>query len=364
MDRGRDDGDTGRDNREILPRPRPSDLSISCAGAFPKKRVKALSVSEVIEIEQLTKTYESGFFSGQDVHALKALDLTVHHGEIFAYLGPNGSGKTTTIKLLLGLIFPTSGTMKILGREDIDAPEIKEKIGFLPEGAYYPDFLRGEEILRFYGQLYRMGGKTLEKRIDEVVEVVGMGHARKRLMKGYSKGMRQRIGLAQALMSDPDILILDEPTTGLDPLARKEIRDILANLRDQGKTLLISSHELAEVELISDRIGILYQGVLQTIGTLDELLKDRSTTIEIAPLDSEKLSGLTGEGIEAEDRTGDRILLRVPTAMALYDAVELCKKHGAEILSIAPKRETLEELFVRIVGSAETRETAAPAEAS
>ena len=321
-------------------------------------------MSEVIEVEQLTKTYEAGLFSGQDVHALKALDLTVHHGEIFAYLGPNGSGKTTTIKMLLGLIFPTSGTMKILGREDIDAPDIKEKIGYLPEGAYYPEFLRGEEILRFYGQLYRMGGKTLERRIDEVVEVVGMGHARKRLMKSYSKGMRQRIGLAQALLSDPDILILDEPTTGLDPLARKEIRDILSNLRDQGKTLLISSHELAEVELISDRVGILYQGVLQTLGTLDELLKDRSMTIEIETLGSDQLRALAGAGIEAEDQAGGRILLKVPVSMPVYDAIALCKAHDAEVVSMAPKRETLEELFVRIVGSAETQarsEVTAPA---
>ena len=280
----------------------------------------------------------------------------MEHGEIFGYLGPNGSGKTTTIKMLLGLIFPTSGTMKILGRQDIDSSDIKEKIGYLPEGAYYPDFLRGDEILRFYGKLYRMGGKTLERRIDEVVEIVGMGHARKRLMKGYSKGMRQRIGLAQALLSNPDILILDEPTTGLDPLARKEIRDILAGLRDQGKTLLISSHELAEVELISDRVGILYQGVLQTIGTLDELLKDRSTTIEIESLGSDKLKALTDAGIEAEDRTDEGTLLKVPATMTVYDAMVLCKAQGAQVVSMAPKRETLEELFVRIVGFAEERE--------
>ncbi len=313
-------------------------------------------MSAVIEVEQLTKIYEAGLFSGQDVHALEALDLAVEHGEIFGYLGPNGSGKTTTIKMLLGLIFPTSGTMKILGRQDIDSSDIKEKIGYLPEGAYYPDFLRGDEILRFYGKLYRMGGKTLERRIDEVVEIVGMGHARKRLMKGYSKGMRQRIGLAQALLSNPDILILDEPTTGLDPLARKEIRDILAGLRDQGKTLLISSHELAEVELISDRVGILYQGVHQTIGPRDALLKDRSTTIEIESLGSDKLKALTDAGIEAEDRTDEGTLLKVPATMTVYDAMVLCKAQGAQVVSMAPKRETLEELFVRIVGFAEERE--------
>lgn len=309
-------------------------------------------MSAIIETTKLTKVYEGALFSGQEVQALKDLDLRVEAGEIFAYLGPNGSGKTTTIKLLLGLIFPTSGSMTILGRKDIGAPEVRMKIGFLPEGAYYPDFLKGEEVLRFYGQLYNLGGADLKRRIDKVLETVGMNHARKRLLRGYSKGMRQRIGLAQALLSDPEILILDEPTTGLDPLARKEMRDILAGLRDQGKTLLISSHELMEVELISNRVGILFQGELKTCGTLDELLTDRDIAIEVENAPAEALEKVKAGGIAIEDAVQDTVMLRVPRSMGLYDALDRCKAANLTVLGVAPKRESLEELFVRIVGEA------------
>lgn len=310
-------------------------------------------MSAIIETTKLTKVYEGGLFSGQEVQALKDLDLRVEPGEIFAYLGPNGSGKTTTIKLLLGLIFPTSGSMTILGRKDIGSPQVRMKIGFLPEGAYYPDFLKGEEVLRFYGQLYNLGGADLKRRIDKVLETVGMNHARKRLLRGYSKGMRQRIGLAQALLSDPEILILDEPTTGLDPLARKEMRDILAGLRDQGKTLLISSHELMEVELISNRVGILFQGELKTCGTLDELLTDRNIAIEVENAPAEALEKVKAGGIAIEDAVQDTVMLRVPRSMGLYDALDRCKAANLTVLGVAPKRESLEELFVRVVGEAE-----------
>jgi ABC-2 type transport system ATP-binding protein len=295
-------------------------------------------------------------FGGQDVQALQDMDLTINKGEIFAYLGPNGSGKTTTIKMLLCLIFPTSGSIKLMGRTDIASPEIKRKIGYLPEGAYYPEFLKGEEILRFYGQLYGLTGADLEKRIDNVLERVSMTHARTRLLRGYSKGMRQRIGLAQALLSDPEILILDEPTTGLDPLARKEMRDILSTLRDEGKTLMISSHELQEVELISDRVGIIYKGIMQVLGTLDELLIDRDVTIEVKHVDSDIEAKLSQAGVAVDDATTDRALLRVPTSMSVYDAVALCQQNNISINSIAPRRETLEELFVRTVGDAATLE--------
>lgn len=313
-------------------------------------------MSVVIETEQLSKIYESSMFGGQDVHALKEMDLAINQGEIFAYLGPNGSGKTTTIKMLLGLLFPTSGTIKLMGRKDIASSEIKRKIGYLPEGAYYPEFLKGDEILRFYGQLYGLHGKDLEKRIDHVMDVVSMSFARKRLLRGYSKGMRQRIGLAQALLSDPEILILDEPTTGLDPLARKEMRDILANLRDQGKTLMISSHELQEVELISDRVGIIYKGEMQVQGTLDDLLTDRDITIEVETVDDAASAAMSARGMVVDDVTNTSALLRVPAAMSIYDAVDLCKDSNVNITSIAPRRETLEELFVRTVGDASAKE--------
>jgi ABC-2 type transport system ATP-binding protein len=308
-------------------------------------------VSVVVATEKLTKIYE-GALRGQDVHALEDLTLAINEGEIFGYLGPNGSGKTTTIKLLLGLIFPTAGSMEIMGSKDIGAYHVRRQIGYLPEGAYYPDFLRGEEIIRFYGQLYGLGGKDLERRIDEVLDTVGMTYARKRMLKGYSKGMRQRIGLAQALVSDPQILILDEPTTGLDPIARKEIRDILASLRDRGKTLLISSHELLEVELISNRVGILSRGRLQTIGTLGELLAEREVTITVSG-DAAGIAQMEEAGMTIDDRIGERVRLRVPDESHVYDALQRCKAANLTLVQVAPRRETLEELFVRVIGGAE-----------
>ena len=309
-------------------------------------------MSVVIETHDLTKVYEAAL-KGQDVHALKNLNLAIQSGEIFGYLGPNGSGKTTTIKLLLGLIFPTSGGIEILGSRNIGSAAIRRKIGYVPEGAYYPDFLRGEEVLRFYGQLYGLGGADLRNRVDVVLDTVGMERARKRLIRGYSKGMRQRIGLAQALLSDPQILILDEPTTGLDPIARKEIRDILARLRDEGKTLLISSHELLEVELISNRVGILYEGVLQTSGTIDELLTNREFVLHVSGVAPESLAKFTAAGIDVEDTVETRASLRVPDSLSVYKAMDICKAENVVLQSVAPRRETLEELFVRVVGAAQ-----------
>lgn len=319
-------------------------------------------MSAVIETFNLGKVYEAAF-KGQDVHALKDLNLTVNQGEIFGYLGPNGSGKTTTIKMILGLIFPTSGSIKVLGREDIGSIAVRKNIGYLPEGAYYPDFLKGEEVLKFYGQLYGLSGRDLAKRIDRVLEVVGMTRARRRLIKGYSKGMRQRIGLAQALINDPQILIFDEPTTGLDPIARKEIRDILVQLRNEGKTLLISSHELLEVELITDRVGILYEGVLQVQGTLPELLSDRDITIQADGVTPDSVGKLEQAGVQVEDNVDGKALLRLPNTLALYTALDICKHNNISVVSIAPRRETLEELFVRVVGEAGRSKAAEAVEA-
>ena len=312
-------------------------------------------MSVVIETQDLTKVYK-GMSKAQDLVALNKLNIQVNEGEIFGYLGPNGSGKTTTIKLLLSLIFPTGGKMKIMGNANITSPEVRKNIGYLPEGAYYPDFLRGEEILSYYGSLYGMRGASLKKRIDEVLEVVGMTRARKRLIRGYSKGMRQRIGLAQALLSNPEILILDEPTTGLDPIARKEIRDILVRLRDEGKTLLISSHELLEVEMISNRIGILYGGVLQTCGTISELLTNRDVTVEIERVSPEALAAFRAAGVEPEDTYEQKSLLRLPEFVSLYAAMDICRSHNVTVIAVKPRRETLEELFVRVVGKAQDEE--------
>ncbi len=306
----------------------------------------------IIKTKKLTKIYETGF-RGEEVKALIDLDLEIYPGEIYGYLGPNGSGKTTTIKLLLGLIFPTSGEISILGSSDIYSPTIKKNIGYLPEGSYYPDFLRGEEILYFYGQLYGLTGKELKKRVDYVLDIVGMSHARRRMFKGYSKGMRQRIGMAQALISDPKILILDEPTTGLDPIARKEIRDILARLRDEGKTLFISSHELLEVEMISNRVGILFDGILRVSGTLDELLEVKERIIEFVGATDEKLKIIVDKGGEIFDHIDSKVYLKAKTDEDIYNVLELGRSVGLSLVSITPRRESLEELFVRVVTTAE-----------
>ncbi|HNY86004.1 MAG TPA: ABC transporter ATP-binding protein [Candidatus Hydrogenedentes bacterium] len=314
-------------------------------------------MSTAVKTTKLSKIYE-GALRGRDVHALKALDLEINEGEIFAYLGPNGSGKTTTIKIILGLLFPTSGSLEVFGAKNIHSAAVKRNIGYLPEGAYYPEFLRGEEVIEYYGKLYGLHGRDLKRRLDEVIDLVGLAHARKRLVRSYSKGMRQRVGLAQALISDPKLLILDEPTTGLDPIARKEIRDILANLRNAGKTLLISSHELLEAEMISDRAGILYEGVLQAEGRLDELLLQRDTALEVDGLTPELVEKSEAAGLRVEDRLGERGKLRAPEGLSAYDAIRRCGELGLKLVSVAPRRETLEELFVRVIGAAKTSRSA------
>ncbi len=314
-------------------------------------------MSTAVKTTKLSKIYE-GALRGRDVHALKELDLEINEGEIFAYLGPNGSGKTTTIKIILGLLFPTSGSLEVFGSKNIHSAAVKRNIGYLPEGAYYPEFLRGEEVIEYYGKLYGLHGRDLRRRLDEVIDLVGLAHARKRLVRSYSKGMRQRVGLAQALISDPKLLILDEPTTGLDPIARKEIRDILANLRNEGKTLLISSHELLEAEMISDRAGILYEGVLQAEGRLDELLLQRDISLEVDGLTPELMDKSEAAGLRVEDRLGERGKLRAPEGLSAYDAIRRCGELGLKLVSVAPRRETLEELFVRVIGAAKSSRSA------
>ena len=225
----------------------------------------------VIRTEALTKVYTDVL--GRDkVLALDALDLEVYKGEIFGLLGPNGSGKTTTIKLLLGLLFPTSGHARVLGRPTTDV-DIKARIGFLPEESYLYRFLNAEETLDFYGRLFDLPREVRRERTDRLIRQVGLEHARKRPLRQYSKGMSRRIGLAQALVNEPELVFLDEPTTGLDPIGTREMKDTLLMLRDQGKTILLCSHLLADVQNICDRIAILNQGVLRVVGAVKDLLK-------------------------------------------------------------------------------------------
>ena len=280
----------------------------------------------VIETRNLTKVYRD-FWGRQKVRALKALDLEVNRGEIFGLLGPNGSGKTTTIKLILGLLFPTSGEALVFGKDSSDVDK-NERIGFLPEESYLYRFLNAEETLDFYGRLFNMSAATRRQRVDQLIELVGLDWARRRQLKEYSKGMTRRIGLAQALINDPDLIILDEPTTGLDPIGTREMKDLIIRLREEGKTVLMCSHLLADVQDVCDRIAILYQGELKELGRVDSLLQVRDVT-------QLRASGLS------------------PAAEADLKAV--VEKHGGELLGIENPRSTLEELFLNIVQESETR---------
>src|SRR6266478_5175335 len=226
----------------------------------------------VVETRNLTKVYRD-FWGRKKKTALNALDLTIYKGEIFGLLGPNGSGKTTTIKLLLGLLFPTEGDALVFGQPAVDVKK-NERIGYLPEESYLYRFLNAEETLDFYGRLFKLEAAERRERAARLIDLVGLSADKKRILKEYSKGMRQRIGLAQALINDPELVILDEPTSGLDPLGTRWMKDLIIDLRNQGKTVLMCSHRLDDVQDVCDRIAILYDGELQELGEVQTLLED------------------------------------------------------------------------------------------
>ena len=227
--------------------------------------------------ENLSKIYKD-FWGRDKVRALEGLNLTIERGEVFGLLGPNGSGKSTTIKLLLGLIFPSGGRAEILG-QPVGSSEINHRIGFLPEESYLYRFLNGEETLYFYGRLFKIPHRDLKKRVPLLLDTVGLDEkARKRKLREYSKGMARRIGLAQALINDPDLVLLDEPTTGLDPIGTREMKDLIVSLKDQGKTVILCSHLLADVQDVCERITILFRGKMQTIGQVKDLIQVKDIT--------------------------------------------------------------------------------------
>ena len=229
-----------------------------------------MSEDIVIQTRALTKVYRD-FWGRQKVRALKALDLEVYRGEVFGLLGPNGSGKTTTIKLVLGLLFPTEGEALVFGKSATDVGK-NERIGYLPEESYLYRFLNAEETLDFYARLFDMPPATRQQRVDALIKQVGLDTARKRQLQEYSKGMTRRIGLAQALINDPDLILLDEPTSGLDPIGTREMKDMILRLKQEGKTIVMCSHLLADVQDVCDRIAILHQGELKELGQVNTLL--------------------------------------------------------------------------------------------
>ncbi|WP_425617633.1 ABC transporter ATP-binding protein [Anatilimnocola sp. NA78] len=297
------------------------------AATLPATPARPATTNEVvIETRTLTKVYKD-FWGRSKVRALNALDLEIRRGEIFGLLGPNGSGKSTTIKLVLGLLFPTNGRALVFGKEATEVTK-NERIGYLPEESYLYKFLNAEETLDFYGRLFNMPSQVRKDRINELINMVGLGWARRRQLREYSKGMTRRIGLAQALINDPELLLLDEPTSGLDPIGTREMKDLILKLRDQGKTIVMSSHLLPDVQDVCDRIAILHQGELKELGRVDELL----TVQDVMQL---RARNVTPE-CEAELRA-------------------VLARHNTELLAVERPTLSLEELFLNIVRESEAR---------
>jgi ABC-2 type transport system ATP-binding protein len=277
---------------------------------------------DVVETRNLTKIYRD-FWGRQKTRALNALSLSIHRGEVFGLLGPNGSGKTTTIKLLLGLLFPTQGDAFVFGEPAVAVAK-NERIGYLPEESYLYRFLNAEETLDFYGRLFNITPTLRKQRAQKLIDMVGLTKAKKRILKEYSKGMRQRIGLAQALINDPEFVILDEPTSGLDPLGTRWMKDLILDLRKQGKTVLLCSHRLDDVQDVCDRIAILHEGNLQELGTVKSLLED-AVRLEVQA---------SGVQLSPDLRR---------------EMEELIRKYGGKMEFFGHPTTTLEELFLRVV---------------
>ena len=298
----------------------------------------------MIEVKNLVKDYKSGFF-GKKVRVLHDVNFSVSDGEIFGYIGPNGSGKTTTFKAILGFVSTTRGDITI-GDTDNHDVGIKSRIGYLPESPYFYDYLTGVELLRYMGQLHSVEKDILNERIKELLQKVNMSHARNVQLRKYSKGMLQRIGIAQALINDPDFMILDEPMSGLDPMGRREIRDIILEQKRKGKTILLSSHILSDVESLCDRVGVIINGVVVRIGVLAELFEEIETDYEMfLNTDIETLkSNLDLNGINIDRRAGF-VVLRFDEKNK-NKVINSLLGHNVEIISLYPLRKSLEGLFV------------------
>ncbi|MCP4445740.1 MAG: ABC transporter ATP-binding protein [Myxococcales bacterium] len=316
-----------------------------------------------IEVRGLTKTYRKGFLRRR-VDAVHAIDFAVLQGEAFGFLGPNGAGKTTTMRMLMGLIAPTAGTATIFGHQ-IPNREARQRLGFLPEAPYFYDYLSVSELLDFTGRLFGQNAAERAKRGDELIELVGLQNARNSALKSYSKGMLQRAGIAQALMNDPDLVVFDEPMSGLDPIGRKDVRDIILGLKEQGKTVFFSSHILSDVESVADRIAIIVRGKIHDVGRLREIVSAQIGTeivMQVASIDKESEGQLCTKADRVRRHDGDLTVMLGPGSD--IDAfVRNGHDLGAKLISITPIHETLEDVFVRAANDGENETTPASSDA-
>jgi len=298
---------------------------------------------DAIEIHNLSKQYPVGFWKKQMRTALKPLELTVAVGETFGFLGPNGAGKTTTLKLLMGILFPTSGSARILGK-DFHDPEIKKRIGFLPEQPYFYDYLSAPELLDYYARLSGMSSSERSPRIPQMLERVGLSDVGNKQLRKFSKGMLQRVGIAQAIIHDPEVLFLDEPMSGLDPLGRHEIRELIQSLKDAGKTIFFSTHILSDAEALCDRVGVIHKGELRGVGVVNDLRSAADGKSEIIWQGSGALSAVAADVVDSHV-TGD--LVRATASSDRLDLIlgKLRQEH-ARLVSVTPLHGTLEEYFL------------------
>jgi ABC-2 type transport system ATP-binding protein len=303
-----------------------------------------------IHIEELTKDYAIGFWRKRPYRALDRLSLAVEPGEVFGFLGPNGAGKTTTLKLLMQLIFPTSGRAEILG-QPVGHVATRQRIGYLPENPYFYDYLTAEELLEYFAQLFGYDAADRRKRVATLLDRVGIGAERRLQLRKFSKGMVQRIGIAQALINDPEVVFLDEPMSGLDPLGRRDVRNLILQLRDQGRTVFFSSHILADTEALCSRVAVVAGGRLAAAGKLSDMLafEVRGWELVISGATPEVLARVAPVARKTTDLTHGRYAIELslehPPERLMSDLTAI----GAKLISINPIRDTLEDFFVRRV---------------
>lgn len=312
--------------------------------------VTAKDASEkVIEIINLTKDYEIGFLKKRKVRALDRLNLEVRRGEIFGFLGPNGAGKTTTLKLLMRLIYPTQGTARILGHP-VDEASTRARVGYLPENPYFYDYLSGRELLEYTGALFGIPSEQVKQRSTTLLKLVRLEPDRaNRQLRKYSKGMLQRIGIAQALVNDPEIVFMDEPMSGLDPIGRREVRDLLLSLRTQGKTVFFSSHILSDVEALCDRAAILSRGRLVRCGTVHELTDIKESAVEIVAVGIDPTAldrfSQTVASLQSASATPNGVHLVLSDESEIDETLVLIRECGGKLVSVNPRRASLEDIF-------------------